>query len=390
MKIAHIITRLVAGGAQRNTLICAAHQSSLGHDVTVVSGLETGSEGSLHELAERAAYRTLFLRPLVRNVDPVQDLQALVELVRLFRRERFELVHTHTSKAGILGRMAAALCGVPIVIHTPHGHVFHSYFNPWKTKAFELVERWVGPLADAMVFLTRRELHEHLCVKVVSQSQGYVIPSGVDLSSFLPLRSSAPGFVVGYVGRLASVKGPVELVEAFAIHAKTHPGSQLLLVGDGPERSLVEDSIAQLQIGCQVRLVGWQNRIESFLESMSVLVVPSLNEGMGRVVVEAMAAGLPVIATAVGGLLDLVEPGVTGFHVGVGDRSAMAEALDRLAEQPELRSRLGECGRQRAQEYSEQVMLDRLDRLYERLARVKGAVYLDAPIATAPPPTSAN
>lgn len=366
MKIAHIITRLVAGGAQRNTLRSAEHQQNSGHQVTVISGLETGSEGSLLDQADRADYRWIGCPSLVREVSPLRDLRALLELTRCFRREKFELVHTHSSKAGILGRLAARLAGVPIVVHTPHGHVFHSYFSGLKNKLFIVLERWLASWCDSLVLLTPTELAEHLEVGVTGNPLPVVIPSGVPLGRFLQQERVPPqDFTVGYVGRLADIKGPLHLVDAFALHQQRYPDSRLLMIGDGEQRPEVEARCSRLQ---NVELIGWSEEVPAYLQRMSLLAVPSLNEGMGRVVVEAMAAGVPVLATRVGGLRDLVDDQCL---VEPANPQAMAAALDRLrAEGPALADR-GRLAQRQAANYSEEVMLTRLDQLYERLKLLK-------------------
>ncbi len=371
MKIAHIITRLVAGGAQKNTLICAQHQQQQGHQVTVLSGPETGSEGSLLEAAAAANYRLILVEPMVRRIHPYLDAQALWQLIRLFRRERFDLIHTHTSKAGILGRLAAAVCGTPAVVHTPHGHVFHSYFSDFKSRLFQGVERAIAPLADVQVMLSHEELRDHLKAGVFGPERAVVIPSGVDLQPFRALDCQATQFTVGYVGRLADIKGPLDLVEAFALVAEKIP-ARLLLVGDGPQRELVVQRISALRLGERIQLVGWQNDVRPYLEQMSFLTVPSHNEGMGRVVVEAMAAGLPVLATRVGGLLDLVQPGLNGLLVEPKSPQALADAILGLYENRANLKVMGEAGSRGAQAFSQEVMLSRLDILYDRLARLKG------------------
>jgi glycosyltransferase involved in cell wall biosynthesis len=379
MKIAHVITRLVAGGAQRNTLVCALHQQQSGHQVVVISGTETSREGSLLAEARDADYRWIGVPAMVRSVRPDLDLQALLRLMGIFRAEKFDLVHTHTSKGGILGRLAAAVCGVPVVVHTPHGHVFHSYFTPWKARAFEVLERFCAPLADAMVMLSTGELADHRQARVVASGCNVVIPSGVALDAFRPLHCGSSPFTVGYVGRLADIKGPLDLVDAFSLHRQNYPTSRLLIVGDGPQRSEVEGRIQGHSLAAHVQMVGWQDDIREYLQQMNVLVVPSHNEGMGRVVVEAMAAGLAVLATSVGGLLDLVIPGFNGILVEPRSPQQLADRLDQLAQDSEFLRQLGHNGRSMADRFSQEVMLDRLDLLYERLCRQRGLASTTVP-----------
>lgn len=373
MRIHHVITRLVAGGAQQNTLLCAQQQAREGHEVTLTSGLETGSEGSLLEEARTNDFRFLESKYLVREINPLKDLLALFELIRFMRLHPADICHTHTSKAGILGRLAAKICGVPVIVHTPHGHVFHSYFSKSKTLLFKVLERSLARVAtDGLIALTNQELREHEVEKIAPSSQMWVIPSGVAIDDFTKLnRPSNDSTVLGYVGRLADIKGPLDLLEAFLKVRRAHGDAKLLVVGDGPLREQIELVIAQNQLQQSVTLVGWQQDVRPYLEQMDMLVVPSHNEGMGRVVVEAMAAGLPVVATAVGGLLDLVQEGRNGRLCPTKDPERLAETIVSLIENPQQRAEMGEFGKQFARSFSDKVMFQRLNQLYERLLRMR-------------------
>jgi glycosyltransferase involved in cell wall biosynthesis len=373
LKICHIITRLVAGGAQRNTLSCALHQASAGHEVAVISGPETGSEGSLLEEAAAAqAYRLVLAPDLVREVDPRRDWRALLHLLRYLRAQRPDLVHTHTSKAGVLGRVAAKLARIPIVVHTPHGHVFHSYFSRAKEEAFKWCERALALAAtDAIVMLSSGELEDHLREKIMRADQAVIIPSGVPLGDFLALTPvpAAPEPRLGYVGRLADIKGPLDLIRAFALVLDKRPGCRLTIVGDGPLRGEVGALIRELRMDNEVEILGWQSDTRAHLQAMDMLIVPSHNEGMGRVVVEAMAAGLPVVATAVGGLVDLVQDGHTGRLVAPHRPDLLAATILQVLELPDRGRSMGENGRMVAPAFGQDVMFSRLDELYARLAR---------------------
>jgi len=375
MKIVHIITRMVAGGAQRNTLMCALEQAQSGHQVTLISGLQTGSEGSLLEEARQAPFRFVQMPALVREVAPAQDLKALLQLTTWLRRSPVDIVHTHTSKAGLLGRLAAAAAGVPIVVHTPHGHVFHSYFSPLKTRLFKLLEKSLAHFTDALVMLSAGELQDHLDEGICPPQRMYVIPSGVSLEAFRRCQhAELERPRLGYIGRLADIKGPLDLIEAMS-HVPDEV--ELWMVGDGPQREEVERRIRDLQLGSRIRLLGWQHDIPHYLEQIDVLVVPSHNEGMGRVAVEALAAGVPVVATRVGGLVDVVRPGVNGALAPEKDPAGLARAIASVLEQPDRGRALGEQGRSWAEQFSDEVMYQRLEQLYARMARLKGVPLAD-------------
>lgn len=364
MRILHVITRLVHGGAQRNTIMCAADQARRGHEVTLVTGTESGPEGSLLEEARRDPYRLVELPALVREPSPRHDLLAFVALWRLMGREGYDVVHTHTSKAGILGRWAAWLRRVPAVVHTPHGHVFHGYFSPPKAALFKAVERASARVTHRIVTLTEGDLQDHLREGIAPPDRFVTIPSGVALEGFRrPAGPSPHGETIGCVARLVEVKGPLDLLEAMAHVAARFPRARLLLVGDGPLRAQVEGRIRDLGLQDRVVLAGRLEDPAPALREMDVFALPSHNEGMGRAAVEAMAAGLPVVATRVGGLPDVVSADA-GILVPPRDPVALAEALCRLLGDPDLRRRLGDGGRARAERFSDRVMFESLERLY--------------------------
>ena len=373
MKVVHVITRLVAGGAQRNTLLCAAEQRARGHQVVVISGVQTSSEGCLLAEARQADYELVEMASLVREISPAKDLAALMQLYGYLRHNRCDVLHTHTSKAGLLGRIAGALAGVPVIVHTPHGHIFHSYFSRSKEMLFRWLERLVAPLADMQVMLSPGDLRDHLREGITSAGRLCVIPSGVPLQRFLqcaPLPKEGP-VVIGFLGRLADIKGPLDLVEAFALLHPKFPEWRLLLVGDGPQRDQVDERVLRLGLQDYVRITGWQADTLPYLSEMDVLCVPSHNEGMGRVVVEAMACGLPVVATRVGGLPDLVRHNHNGKLCRPKQPGDLAEQLADLLQLPDRGRTLGQRGREMAHQYSDQVMFERLEQLYERLTVLK-------------------
>lgn len=375
MRICHVITRMVAGGAQRNTLMCAENQAQRGHEVSLLSGVESSAEGCLLELARAAPFEFVEIPSLVREIRPLQDTLALAWLIRHIRRLRPQVLHTHTSKAGILGRLAGLACRVPVIVHTPHGHVFHSYFSERKAALFKLCERWLGRVTDMVIGLSHGCVRDHLQERIVPASKLVVIPSGVPLERFRALGPSG-GEVpcVGYLGRLADIKGPLDLIEAFAILKQQNAEEAcLLMVGDGPQRQAVEAAITRHGLQGCVELTGWQTDTAAHLARMDVMVVPSHNEGMGRVVVEAMAAGIPVVATAVGGLVDLVVPEYTGMLTAPRNPQALAGAIRSLLERPDRGRAWGENGRGFSQQFSDTVMFERLELLYQKLLRQAGA-----------------
>ncbi|MHB2021015.1 MAG: glycosyltransferase family 4 protein [Candidatus Xenobia bacterium] len=382
MKIVHLITRLVYGGAQINTILSAAHQRASGHEVVLATGPETGSEGSSWEMARDLGVPTVVLPDLKRDPDPRADFRAFKQILDLLAAHQPALLHTHTSKAGALGRFAAWRLGIRPVVHTPHGHVFHGYFSPLKTQAFTQLERWLARCTDRIIALTPAERDEHLAMGVGRPEQFLVIPSGVDISRFqvernpgertawqIPVESP----LIGCVARLSPIKGVLDCVQAMSDVPEAH----LVVAGDGPQRREIQREIDERHLHDRIRLLGHQEDVPQMLRALDLFVVPSRNEGMGRTAVEAMAAGLPVVASRVGGLTDVVHDGVTGVLVPPQNPAALAAGIRQILADPGRAEAMGAAGRQRAQEFSLDLMLQHLDNLYSELWSKTRPQWLD-------------
>ena len=380
MKVVHVITRLSLGGSSENTVLSVAGLGRAGYDCLLVAGAEQ-SEPSVVAAARARGCRLELVRGLCRELSPVRDLRALAGLVRLYRRERPDLVHTHTSKAGFLGRLAARLAGVPQVVHTPHGHVFYGgYYGPALTAAFVRLERVAAGWTDRIVVLTERGAEEHLVRGVGRPGQYVTIPSGVDteaLRARAPERGAArealglpPGapVVVG-IGRLVPVKGFDVLVGSISTVAARVPAVRVLLVGDGPDRPALEARARALGVSGSLAITGAAADVVPYIAAADVVAAPSRNEGMGRVLVEALALGVPVVATRVGGIPSVLDGGRYGVLVPPDDPPALAQALIGLLSDPGRRATLGQAGRARAAEFTVEVMTTRLADLYRSLAR---------------------
>jgi glycosyltransferase involved in cell wall biosynthesis len=390
--VLHLITRLDRGGSAENTLITAIGLDKRRYQVTLAAGasreskMTPGEEARLAaRLAEvRAAGVELVTIPsLVRRISPIQDLLAFVALVRLIRRIKPAVVHTHTSKAGAIGRPAARLCRVPVVVHTPHGHLFYGYYGPAMTTVIVLLERWLGRLTDGLIALTSTGKMEYLERRIVPQERLHAIHSGVDLplvdqaatsmeearrACGLPLK----GPLIGLVGRLVTIKGHRDLIEAFPAILRTFPEAQLLFVGEGEERGRLAAQAKSLGVADHLHMVGAQPELWKYLAACDLCVQPSLNEGMGRTVIEAMAMGRPVVASQVGGLPELINSGKTGLLVPPMSPPALAEAICALLRDPEELRRMGRAAQQSVDHrFSARAMVEAIDLLYRRLLQEK-------------------
>jgi glycosyltransferase involved in cell wall biosynthesis len=378
--VLHVITRMVRGGAQENTLATVLRVDPTRFRSILVTGPSEGPEGSLMECVEGAGVEVRVIPSLVREVTPAADLAAYGVLRRIMHDERPAIVHTHTSKAGILGRVAARRSNVPIVVHTPHGHVFHDYFGRLKTRAFITAERYCARYADRLVMLTENERREHLAAGIGGPEKFVTIHSGIDFSSLRVTMGrdavrAAWGVgphdrVIGTVGRLVPIKGQAHLIATMPAILARIPHAHLVLVGSGPlERDL---RLAAQELGLQARVhfAGFRNDIANCLSAFDLFALPSLNEGMGRVIVEAMAMRLPVVASDVSGIRDLVVSGKNGLLVSASDRSALAEAILSVLCDPVLAACFGEAGYATAvPDYGLDNMITSIETLYDGLLK---------------------
>ncbi len=382
IRVLHVITRLDRGGSAENTLLTVAGTDPNRYATTLAVGPTQGPRSRTEERARQRGVRFVEVRHLVRPIRPLRDLWALQALWRLMRRERFHIVHTHTSKAGLLGRMAARLARTPIVVHTPHGHVFYGYYGTRLTRLFVWLERWAAHWTDRIVALTAQDAEEHVDFGIGPADQFAVIHSGVDFGPFdVPgcgreqtrrlLGLDAQGVVIGTLGRLTAIKGQADLVRAFAIVYRQVSDAWLLLVGDGEERDDLASLAGDLGVVDRVVFAGWRDDIAAVLRAMDIFALSSLNEGMGKALVEAMYVGLPSVATAVGGIPELIEHGREGLLVPAQQPDQLATAMIELAADDEMRCRLGEAAAQRARSYSVESMLEKIEALYDSLLEEK-------------------
>ena len=377
LRVAHVITRLCKGGAQENTFHTVRLANRERFEVDLISGPTRGAEGSI-EGAVEAAGITIHRAPhLVRLPSPIQDWLCFRSLVKRFRDARYDIVHTHTSKAGILGRLAAARAGVAVVVHTPHGNIFHGYFNPVLTRLFVWFERHASRRTDRIIELTPGGIEEYLQEGIGQREQFVGIFSGIDTH---PYEDAVAGrdqtrralgvgpneILIGGVGRLERVKGFTYFVEAAGAVAAAVPEARFILAGQGSLDGELRAQAAPL--GDRFQLLGVREDVPALMAAMDVLVAPSLNEGMGRVLLEAGAAGTAAVASRVGGIPDIVDDDETGMLVPACDADALATALTVLAQSPERRRLMGATARAKvAPHYSLESMVSRIEALYEEL-----------------------
>jgi glycosyltransferase involved in cell wall biosynthesis len=344
-KVVHLITRLDLGGAQQNTLHTVRHLDPSKFEAVLVCG----PGGMLDE--ETKDLRVVMIDSLVRDISPFRDLLALLELTKVLLAERPEILHTHSSKAGILGRFAAALAGVPRVVHTYHGFGFHDRQPAFVKSLYVFLERVCARFTDVLVFVSRSNIEYAASHGIVDQKDAVLIRSGVDLSG-LPapvdaakLKMSAGvgmhKLLVVSVGNLKPQKNAGDFVSAAAAVVAELPEARFVFVGDGPERRSLEARAFAKGLEGKVMFLGWRRDAAQWLAAADVFVMTSLWEGLPRALVEAMKSGTPPVCYATDGVTDLIQDGVNGFLVEPGDHAALAARVSALLKDEPRREALG-------------------------------------------------
>lgn len=386
IRVLHVITRLIVGGAQENTIYTCHLLDPARYEVDLVIGPQLGPEGELVSIVEKDRIGLKTLDPLVREINPATDWRALKGLQALMAEGRYDVVHTHSSKAGILGRMAARRARVPVIVHTVHGWGFHDRMNPLKRRAYIMAEKYCERMTDRMVVVTQLDADAGLRYGIGRAGKYTRIFSAIDLDEYrdmaidvaakkrgLGLDPDLP--VVGCVGRLSPQKAPEYFMRMAAEVLAQFPAVQFLYVGGGPLRLEMEALIQNLGLEGKVVLSGLRRDVPELMRVMDIFVLLSLWEGLPRVFSQAMASGLPVIASRVGGAAEIVQDGDNGFLVVPADFKTPAEKVLLLLRDEALRARMGRRGRERVYpDFCVKHMVRRLDDLYVELLNQKGVI----------------
>ena len=388
VSVLRVIARLNVGGPALHVAYLTAGLTPRGYDTTLVAGTIARGEESMAYIAEQAGARVVALPGLSREISPFRDAIAVFRLAKLIRQVRPTILHTHTAKAGTVGRVAALVAGSarpPIVVHTFHGHVLRGYFGPAKSTLFRVLERLLAKVTTVLVAVSPEVRDDLVQLGVAPAEKFAVVRLGIELeqrvASDVPrdevrrrLGIPPERFVVGWIGRMTGVKQTHDLLAALAELRAGGVDAGLLVVGDGPDRAGFEQRARELDLVRHCLFLGYQEDVAPWYAAMDAVALPSGNEGTPVTVIEALAAGKPVVAYEVGGVPDVVREGVDGFLVEPGSTSGMAERLAQLAADRELGRRLGEAGRERVLErYGVGRLLDDVDQLYrETIAKKRG------------------
>ena len=340
VRIVRVIARLNVGGPARHVALLNAGMDPDRFRSWLVTGTENPGEGSLRDYAvDRGVEPLVVPEMLGQSSLAPRDAVALGKLVALIRRIRPHVVHTHTAKAGFLGRVAARAARVPVVVHTYHGHVLSGYFGRAKTNALRMMERGLAALSDRLIAVSDCVRDDLVALGVARSEKFSVVPLGLDLAPMFCARARYRGALraelgvapespmVGIVGRLFPIKNHALFLNAAARLAAVRPDVRYVVVGDGVLRSELEDLARRRELAGRVFFTGWRHDLAAIYADLDVLVVSSRNEGTPVSAIEAMAAGCAVVATRVGGLPDLIDDGRTGILVAADDPGAMATAV---------------------------------------------------------------
>jgi len=381
------ITRLNIGGpAIHAVLLTAALDDGAQFQSVLVAGTTAPHEGDMLDFARAHAVHPVMLPALGREISPADDLVSMARMVQLVRRLQPDVVHTHMAKAGTVGRLAARICGVPLIVHTYHGHVFHSYFGPAKTRVFLTIERALGLVTDRIIVVGDGQRAEIASFGVAPNDKLEPIRLGLELGQFLhaedargslrrDLGVAASTPLIGIVARLVPIKAHEVFLQAASRVLRDEPRAQFLVIGDGERRAELEALVDRLDIRDAVKFLGWRRDMVAVYADLDVVALTSLNEGSPVALIEALASARPVVATRVGGVPEVVIDGVTGLTIPPADPAAMAEGMLHLLRDRDLAIRLAAAGRRHVYpRYDSSRLVDDVRHLYLRELAGRGRV----------------
>jgi glycosyltransferase involved in cell wall biosynthesis len=379
-----IIARLNIGGPAIHVINLNAGLDCSRYAPLLVTGMEAPHEGSLKPQAVARRLRVAVLPELGREIDLAKDFATIWKLFRIIRREKPHIVHTHTAKAGFVGRAAARLAGAPVVCHTFHGHVLRGYFGPAKSRLFTLIEKFSACLSDRLITLSDLLKNDLIAMGIAHADKIMMAPLGLELKDFGRSQRGCGEFrselkldkahkLVAVVGRLVKIKNIHLFIDAARIARQHAPEARFAVIGDGELRSELERHVHSIGMNNAVHFTGWRRDLANIYPDLDAVVNSSDNEGTPVSLIEAMAAGCPVVATKVGGVPDLLERGQFGRLTPQGDSCALAEAILEVFREPELTSEMVRKARDSVlKRYSIERLVSDMDQLYMSLLTAKG------------------
>jgi glycosyltransferase involved in cell wall biosynthesis len=378
VRVLRVIARMNLGGPAHHVAMLSGRLDRERYETLLVSG---GVGPGEEEHTDRVGVNIRYIDPLGPEIRPLRDMLALIALIRLVRAFRPAIVHTHTAKAGMLGRTAALFAPKPrpVVVHTYHGHVLRGYFGPLKSGAFRLLERALARVSDCLIGVSSATVDELVGLGIAPRSKFSVVPLGLDLEPFLALDlepdtsfreevgAGADEALLTYTGRLVPIKRPDLMLRAVAIARNGGAAVRVAVVGDGVLRPGLEDLARELGCSDAVHFLGYRRDLARIAAGSDAALLTSDNEGTPVALIEAAAAGRPAVSTRVGGVSDIVIEG-SGFLAPPGDEAAIAAHMARLAGDSALRRRMGSRAREHVRKrFAAARLLGDIDALYSRL-----------------------
>ncbi len=390
-RVLRILNRLIIGGPALNATYLTKYMAPDWETQLVIGGKDDHEQDATH-LTDRLGIVPLQIEEMKRAIDPIADRKAYLRLKSVIQEFKPDVVHTHAAKSGALGRLAAAACGVPVIVHTFHGHVFHSYFNRFKTQAFIRIERYLARRSSGIIAISEIQKHELAdTYHIASADKISIIPLGFDLDRFgenqaakralfrQRFRIADDEIAVGIVGRIVPVKNHTLFVSVAAeLSKRSSQKLRFVIVGDGDMRPAMEAQFREAGIDyayfpddarpAQAICTSWQTEMDEVFSGLDIVALCSHNEGTPVSLIEAQAASRPVVSTAVGGVANVVTDGQAGFVTPAGEQIAFADALMKLTEDADLRQRFGRYGHGFvAQRFSYQRLVSDMDEYYRKL-----------------------
>jgi glycosyltransferase involved in cell wall biosynthesis len=383
MKIVHILGKLNVGGSTHQVLHLASQLEKRGHSCTVLHGKANPDEQLMDRQARELGVSPIEISEMHNEfkLTPRIDLAAILSIRRLLREVKPDIVHTHSTKAGLIGRIAARLTGVPVVIHTFHGHLLKNHFGKWRSWSLQLMEIALRCLTTKLITVSTRDSHDLDDLGIQKREQIAVIPCGIDLGRFRGTATSPAWLRVdleippdvllfGAVGRHVPIKGYSDLIDAFALLADQRPKVALVLFGEGPLSSDLKSAVGRLKLDDRVFFMGSTDDVANVYAQLDFFVLPSLSEGLSVTLLEAMASNVPVIATEVGGTTEIVIHRETGLLCRPSDPADCAEKMIWAAEHKGQMTEMARRAKCRlTPTYDVEYMAAATSKLYEKLLR---------------------
>jgi glycosyltransferase involved in cell wall biosynthesis len=386
VRILHIHTLPVISGSGINTFLTMRGMKGNRYE----SVLACAPGGALIDLVQRHGMEVKTFPSLVQPLQPLKDFKAILDLTGHLMTKHYQVVHTHNSKAGFIGRLSAKLARVPVIVHTVHGFAFHEQEPPWRRSLFRNLERLASHWCDQMIFISQPLVDWAVKEGISCTRKMARIYSGIEMDRFHPVSIEEKNrlkakwgleeqdAVIGMVSKLWEGKGHAFLIRAFKEIKKEKPQARLVIVGEGYLMESLKTLVSQMELSDTVIFTGFIEDVPKIIATFDVAVLPSYFEGMGRVLLEAMAMEKPVVGTRVGGIPDLIEEGLNGYLVSPGNEKELASAILKTLSDKDLALKMGRAGRKKMTDrFSAESMVRSIEGVYSELLKRKG-VCLDS------------